>query len=319
MLTILGFSVTVGAWLRPLVVVHQRLRRPVFLRVGGYPGSRVPKGLEGLAIGFPLLDKVHFREMKPIFLRWISFGNAGNWVAMRDEEQGTDQEGGPEKSGSLKNRVPKGVVLVALLVLALAGSGVTSGLIGGIVPGQDQMPKPFDPPTSLERALAAETALQDVQVGEQLGERYVHLDTALRTEKRPGVPVSEHPRLFDVWFYNYDDDVVVWAVVDPVRGEVIEMIPVDSPLYPPLAEVEVDRALEIAFGLELLTERFPEVPQVAAMLVSGEGTTCPVNRCVALAFVEDASWEVDLVVLVNLSIEKVVRVAEGHWEEVVRQ
>lgn len=237
---------------------------------------------------------------------------------MRDTKHGII---GPAKPIEPRNgEIPRqstGMALVLALVVVLLVSFGASGLIQG-TSTQDIAPRPFDPPSGLERALAAETALGDSRVEEQVGDRYVHLDTTLRTEKRPGVAVADHPRLFDVWFYNYETDRVVWAVVDSTQSEVVELVPVDSPLYPPLSGVEVDRARDLALALDTVADQISgELPAVATMLISGEGTACPQNRCVAVAFVEDEGWNMDLMVLVNLSLDEAIRVIEEGWTEVV--
>jgi hypothetical protein len=197
--------------------------------------------------------------------------------------------------------------------VALLAVGAT-GLSGPVEQaGKAPDPHPFDPPSQAERTVAARIALQDSRIQEALADhRYVLLGVALGTEKAAGVPVSELIRLLDVWFYDYNEDVVVWAVVDSAQGHVTRIVPVDFAFQPPLVDAEIQRAKQLALGLAEVSARFPASLPATARLVSGEGTMCPNQRCALLAFIENDLPVLDSTILVNLSADRVIQGNAGY-------
>lgn len=219
-----------------------------------------------------------------------------------------------------QRRARSQAILVGSLALATLATLSVSGLVAPAQDADGSFPLPFDPPTQAEQALAAEIALADPAVQEMLDERHAFLGAALHTQKLPETPASEHPRLFDTWFYDYPSNTVVWAVIEPAQARVVEIVPVDFPFQPPLAGVELQRAVDLAFGLQATVERFPEGPPSAtAILVSGAGTSCPTDRCALVGFIEGGGPAMDFLVLVNLSEDRVVDITDGDSrQEVVR-
>ncbi len=199
---------------------------------------------------------------------------------------------------------------LALVAILLGATGVAGVLEG---PEADPAPRPFDPPSEAEVEAAREAALRDDRVQQILGGRHVYLGAALRDAKVPGLDAALHPRLLDTWFYDYGSDAVAWAVVDPAQWAVVTMVPVDFPFQPPLVREELERARELALGVEEVAARFPvdDPLPMTAMLATGPETSCPINRCLAVAFIEEGLPQTDFLVLVNLSQDRVIKTLDG--------
>src|SRR5918999_769421 len=193
----------------------------------------------------------------------------------------------------------------------IAGVAACAFFFSGTGATQDT-PRPADPLTESERALAEQIPLADEELVSLLAEkrfRIMQIKLAeLPKPQRDSPAPPPVPRRAEVIFYNYTDDVTERALVDLQERTVVRLEQLR--LQPSLHPEELDQAFRIAQDDERITpilEGHQVIPEGLIVTDPAPHEPCFESRCVELQFFIDGEPS-SLVVVVNLSAETVVRV-----------
>lgn len=206
-----------------------------------------------------------------------------------------------------------------IAVVQLAALVVLGG--GGALEVSEHEALPFDPLSDgeAERAIDVMLASDQVDLGDD--DRFEVIGAALYTDKA-FQEMESWPRVAETWVYDYDRDITVNALVDLDEDAVVEVE--EAKIQPPLTAGETDRVAALALEDDRVIERLEDVgierEGVGSMarLWTGPGTTaCPEHRCALVAFLDEGHYVEDVLVLVDVSEEKVrglLDVLEEHEE-----
>jgi Cu2+-containing amine oxidase len=190
--------------------------------------------------------------------------------------------------------------LLAAAVLLLAYGGISS-------PSGERTPLPFDPLSEAEEQQAINTALASPLVSTLLT-RYETIGAALNTDKHR-MRVADPPRVADVWFYDYNVDRTLYAVVD-LGTSIVESHALLA-YQPPVTAREMAHAADLAFADHRVQHALEPRMPYATLDTIVRGWECGMNRCVLVGFEIDGEYVDDLFVLVNLSRDHIEELLEG--------
>jgi hypothetical protein len=160
----------------------------------------------------------------------------------------------------------------------------------------------LDPPiTDESRRQAVDSALASGRVTRKLdGKHYQVLEVGTRSLDRQ----TEYPLVI---IYNYTDDVVVEAMMDPIRRAVLEVN--EASYQPPLADFEQSYALELVRDDGRLAEAGIDVSTGVGLIVEEVNFRSPryKHRLVDLRFGPANRYLPTAFAIVDLSEEEVVR------------
>ncbi len=188
------------------------------------------------------------------------------------------------------------------ILLALA---VTVSVSGPLSAGnEEQAPRPFDPLSEDEEKQAIEIALANQTTEAQLSPDHVVIGAALHTEKSMREEANPR-RAADVSVYDHEIDRTLQLLVDLDAGEVLRLETTD--IQPPLTAGEIHASGQIALSNQTVQDRLqaagydPGSVEWTARLWTGPGpSTCPVERCALVAFLDGERYHHEGFPLVDL-------------------